>query len=283
MQFNFSIQTVRTTGVGKLAAMKPDKDGFYCGVPMTVLGIPSRNNMVYDPTSLVNAMTNPKSRFYQALRSGGLDGEYGHPDIVSLQGRSMLRRLAIIDPKLVSHCFRRVWCEKSHDGQTWVVLADVKPTGPYGKYLDEVFQDENHDTCFSLRTLTTEPVIKDGIGYKQVAMMVTYDYEPVPGFEAASKRYAIGMERFTPEFVSDSQERCLTVASAEELDKAEECLIGAGLESFSSDELLNTFKTNKIETSIVETKFGTFDTKTGVLTGDIRSSSLVNKVLKGVL
>lgn len=278
MQFAFSIQTARTTGVGRLASLKPDKDGYYCGVPMTVIGEPSRNKMVYEPNSLISAMTAPKSKFYQALIAGGLEGEYGHPDLSQIADKGqILRRLSIVLPTQVSHTFRKVWCDRTRDGKHWIVLADLKPVGPFGKFLQEAFEDENRDTCFSLRSLTTTPVMKDGVGYKSVAAATTYDYEPVPGYEMASKRYTIGNESFDCTLSDDD----VFFVSSNELDTSKECLECAGLESFDSQELLDRFQTDLITTRIVNTRFGMFDTETGLLTGDFGPRSLVSAVFGG--
>jgi hypothetical protein len=283
MSLTISLQTIRTTSAGTLKAIQPDVEGYYRGIPLMVLGAVSRNNMFYEPTSVVNAMTNPKSRFYRAITGGGLEGEWGHPSLVGLDDDSMLRRLADVDLRYVSHQFGRIYTETSSNGNFTLLRGDVKAAGPYGKFLTESFADANRDTCFSLRSLTSHPVKRaDGVGVKKVLNLITYDYVSVPGYEEASKRGALGGCESLNLMWEDQD---LKVVSTESLmaDGAP-CTDIIGYESINCQEVLDILGSDHVSVTFESQPIGTFDSKTGRLTGRFRNSSTVHALLqKGLL
>lgn len=255
MNPQFNLQTITTTGAGTLKSMTPDKDGFYRGVPIAVMGMSSRNNVLYDVESMVKSMTNPNSRFYKAITGGGLTGEWGHPDLSALTPQQQMHRLMLVDPKSESHYFSRVYTEPTSDGKYTLIRADVKPCGPFGEFLIEGFADKDCDVGFSLRSMTTNPVPgPGGIALKKVIAMITYDGVKVPGYEAASKRGAVGTESM------QITEEYLCSLGLDEIDDVDGGVAETiGFESITCQEVLDLLETDEITVSVNNQPVGTLN------------------------
>lgn len=185
----FSISVMGDIGGKKLKAMTPDVNGVFNGIPIGVIGRPSRNKVIYEPTSFVKSMNDKDSLFYTKLTEGNLQGEYGHPE---QKGpiQEQITRMYSIDPTKVSHAILGVETKDSSDGQYTLILGNIKPCGPYGKYLTESLIDPSRNTAFSLRSLTGKPVRKNGFLEKKVLNTITFDAVEGPGYGEASKRFA---------------------------------------------------------------------------------------------
>jgi len=255
----FSVQTLRTDSGGTLKCVKPNSDGVYCDVPVAVVGIPSRNRAVYDMQSTLAAMSDPSTRFYKNLSEGNLEGEWGHPELSPIMTKqdkiNAIMRTLKIDRSMVSHYFTKIRTEQSRDGQFVIVYADVVCFGPYGKYLEQSFADPKRNTCFSLRSLTSDPSpLPDGNTIKKMKLLVTFDAVDGPGFEMAGKRYMnIDNESYE---IEDSQ---LIEASVNEIIQFPDFAKVVGYESITSQEILDIFEADKV---CIEREFtieGVFD------------------------
>lgn len=181
----FSISTEMEMEGRALKAVKPNKDGIYTGIPLTVIGCNSRNNVNYEKQSVIKCLTDPNSRFCANVKTGDMEGEWGHP---LLEGDKCLDRLLYIDRKCVSHCFTRVY-GKEENGLI-IIYGDVKPTGPYKQQLIDSFEDPTRNTSFSLRSAAVKiGQTPDGIVQKRMLALVTFDAVDGPGFLMASKRF----------------------------------------------------------------------------------------------
>lgn len=199
----FEVATELEMNGRQLKALKPDKDGIYKGIPLTVIGQKSRNNVYYDPQSVIQCMTDPNSRFVMNLKSGDLEGEWGHPLLSSKDPNEIVGRLLYLDRKCVSHHFTRVYAEDIGGGK-YIVYGDVKPSGPYGKTLSENFQDPTRNVSFSLRSATTVTGQRDGITFKKMLVLFTFDAVDGPGYAEACKRYQhAGVEGLETSFGDD--------------------------------------------------------------------------------
>ena len=193
----FSISTELEMDGRQLKSVKPNKDGVYTGIPLTVIGCNSRNNVNYEKESVLRCITDASSRFCANVKTGDMEGEWGHP---FLSGDSSLERLLYIDRARVSHFFTRVY-GKEENGIT-IIYGDIKPFGPYKQCLIDSFEDPTRNTSFSLRSaakaIGTDP---SGIVQKRMIALVTFDAVDGPGFLMASKRYrdpAVATESFKP-------------------------------------------------------------------------------------
>ncbi len=183
----FSIGITATQNGRTLKSMSPDSNGVYKGVPLGLIGQASRNNVLYDTETVLDCITNPTKNFYKRLNEGNLKGEYQHPIIASEKDMHLITR---IDQTLVSHGFKNIYAKKTEGGEYTVIYGDVKPMGPYGPQLIESFEDEDFNTCFSLRSLTTRPTPgPNGVNLKKMISLITFDCVDMPGYEMASKRY----------------------------------------------------------------------------------------------
>jgi hypothetical protein len=249
----FSIQTLNVMPGGALKGIEPDQSGVYRAVPVAVIGKPSRNNVLYDPNSFVNAMTDTRSRFYKNLTEGNLEGEWGHP-LQSSNPKEAIQRTLTIDRTKVSHYFSRINTENSACGKYIVVYADIVPNGPYGEFLKESFSDPKRNTSFSLRSLTSAPrAIGGGISSKAIVAMVTFDAVDGPGFEEASKRYMVGNEGFNFQtedkkrnFKFDTDDEVAAEMTVQEIVQFPEFAKVVGFENIQCQEILDRLESEKV-------------------------------------
>ncbi len=181
----FSISTQLEMEGRQLQSVKPDKNGVYKGIPLTVIGVPSRNRVDYVKESVMNCITNAQGRFCANVTSGDMEGEWGHPLIKTKED---LPRLLYIDRTRLSHYFTNVYGVDTGAGGI-IVYGDVVPFGPYGEYLKLAFEDPKRNASFSLRS-AARVVGQSGMNVrKEMLALVTFDAVDGPGFLKASKRF----------------------------------------------------------------------------------------------
>jgi hypothetical protein len=247
-----SVSVMKTMNNKDMRAVKPDSNGVYKGLPLGVIGQASRNGSEYDVESMVFALSNPASIFYKKLTEGNLRGEYGHPVV---KDKSDIIRIAQVDPKCISHAITGIQTKKG-EGYT-MIYGDIKPCGPYGKYLKETLEDDQLTTSFSLRSLCDKPTTKPGnIQYKVVRALVTFDAVDMPGFEMASDRYAM--------------EAKLDVSDKQQFGEVCECL---GIEA-NMDQFYEMLGTDKV--AVPGYKYLNIDEKGNIYTNGKRESTFHN-------
>lgn len=233
-QLFFSVTTAMVDEAGKvLKSVHPDKDGVYKGVPLAVLDQVSRNGKYYEPDSIVNCIVDPRSRFNICLREGSLTGEYGHPD-VRTNSQEDLTRLAKIDKTRVSHQFISVYSKKT--GNKIVIYGDVKPTGPYGEYLDRDFKNSTLNVGFSLRSLCARVSTKDNVIRQRCLALITFDAEDGCGYGEATKR----------NMLVTSNEALEVPVTPHELLSNSSNYSTISMESITDDGVLEAFGTEKV-------------------------------------
>lgn len=227
-ELKFSCSALTNYNGHDLKAAKPDENGCY-EVVLGCVGAPTRANVIYEASSLISAMKDPNSRFNICLKDGILFGEWGHPDICSLDGKQDMRRLLKIDESKMSHLFTKIWIDDKaidmHGCNAFPIRAKVKPCGPYGAYLEKSLQDPSINTAFSIRSLcepTTGSEAK--YEYRKVDLIVTFDAVGAPGYEIATKRYISGQEsmdeiRVTRQQLEDAISGCCSMESLMITDK----------------------------------------------------------------
>ena len=250
----FSIQTMQTTSFGSLKVVQPDPDGVYHKIPVAVFGKPSANGAIYDVKFAIKAMTDKNSIFKQRLVSGGLEGEYGHPDYSGLSKNEIIARTMRIENTRASHYFTKVWGEPLDSAGMVIIYADVVPFGPYGNYLKQSFADPKRNTAFSLRSLTSSLGVKDGYDYRMVRQLVTFDSVDTGGFPEASKRMSPSTEMLfsvTSDDILSCDMKDIIYAMEKEHDiVATECL--------KNSELLDTLEVDNISVH-TSLNIGTFE------------------------
>ena len=241
----FSISTEMEMDGRQLKAVKPNKDGVYQGIPLTVIGCNSRNNVNYEKESVLKCLTDAQSRFCANVKTGDMEGEWGHP---LLKGNDCLDRLLYIDRTRVSHFFTRVY-GKEENGLI-IIYGDVKPFGPYKQCLIDSFEDPTRNTSFSLRSAAVKTgQDASGITQKKMLALVTFDAVDGPGFLMASKRYrdpSIATESFEAKVEKTRLNVDFKVNRKQFLD-VQEAHKAAGFESVIIDQrVLDAFGCDKI-------------------------------------
>lgn len=266
-QLFFNIQTLQVKDGAALKAMKPDKDGIYRGIPLTVLGQASRNNKFYDERSVVDCITNPKSRFFINLTEGNLEGEWGHPLIAR---ESDIARLAHIERERVSHYFTRVYTERM--GNMTVVFGDVVPFGPYGKYLKESLEDPRRNTAFSLRSLCARMGQDGSVTRQRMLALITFDAVDGPGYEMASKRFAASTESIS------IQQEFEYLTNVDQLQKESSMRELLGVEAITEDQICELLGT---EHAVIANEALRFDVASNQLYGKSGRKSIFHTFFGG--
>lgn len=244
----FSISTDLEFRGRELKALKPDKNGVYKGLPLSVIGMKSRNGIVYERDSVMDCLTDPKSRFVQNLKSGDLEGEWGHPFLDPTDPKKMVGRLLFLDRKNVSHHFTKIYAKEDKDSGYVIIYGDVKPSGPMGEYLEKNLQDPTRNASFSLRSATVVTRKEAGVTYKRMLAMFTFDAVDGPGYVEASKRFqdVAGMEGLSVA-MADGKSNIDVNVSKEEFLKATASLDAAGIESNIVDQrVLDAFGCDEV-------------------------------------
>ena len=189
----FCMETMFAPKGNRVGIIKPDEGGFYNDLPMMVLGAVTENDSYYDVESMVDHLTNPKYSFRKKLYNQQLYGEWGHPDFLQYAEKDRLPRLLQVNEKYHSHLFREIKTANRLESGGILVVADLKPTGPYGQYLKESLDDPYMNTGFSLRSWINN-TMKNGVKYRTVNSLVTVDTVGAGGYPDASKKNALGLE-----------------------------------------------------------------------------------------
>ncbi len=192
IQFRVETFMVKDRRNGK--TVRADQEGYYT-LPVAVLGTVSQNNTYYDVESFAKQMTSPDTFINKVLTQGKLYGEFGHPRIAGLSNELSLERLAVVEEKSISHHIRDISTGASLPNGGKLVLASIKPTGPYKQALQDSIDDPCINTAFSLRAITSaEP--RGQVSYRVMKKLVTFDAVAAGGYSEAAKSYAPGLESF---------------------------------------------------------------------------------------
>lgn len=194
---SFRVETLFTKNGGRVGRIKPDANGIYTGLPMMVLGQVTQQNTYYDPQSIMNQITNPESRFNMVYSQGKAYGEYGHPSFYNLDKDDKIQRLVTVDEKNVSHVFTSLYTDNPSADGTVVLRAGLKPTGPMGNIFKESLDDPVVNTAFSLRAYVNTDMRPNGLKYRTVRSLTTFDTVGASGYATTDKANALGLESFS--------------------------------------------------------------------------------------
>ncbi len=147
----FVIESTEIEGGRKLKVPKPDKDGYY-DLPWAVLGAKSRNGITYDVEAFKQCILSPSARVNILLKEGSLHGEWGHPYTEDL------KRVSEIFEDKISHHIKKLYTGETLSSGGTVLMAKVKPFGPYKEYLRESIEDPSINTSFSLRSICEQRI-----------------------------------------------------------------------------------------------------------------------------
>lgn len=196
---SFRVDTMYVNKGGRVGRIIPDENGIYRGLPLMIMGEPTQNNTYYDPNSIMDQITNPQTRFNKVLSQGKLYGEFGHPTFNGMNNDDAIQRLVTVDEKNHSHMFTSLYTDPQKTDGTVVLRGDVKPTGPYGAVFKESLDDPVVNTAFSLRAYVSTDMRPNGLKYRTVRQLCTWDTVGASGYATTDKAHAIGLESFAGE------------------------------------------------------------------------------------
>lgn len=235
--WKFSEERMLMLNGHRLKASTADADGYY-DVALAALGVPTRAGIFYNVEPIMHCLQDRSSRFNLMLREGYL---YGHRDHPIIRSKDQLDLLTDIRHEFASHHFKSVYSGPIIPAQEWngpadayIIAGKIKPIGSYKNDLIENLEDPNINTTFSLRSLCREWQDRNsGVTYRDVRILVTFDWVTAPGFEHAATRYLPGNESFSmeispEEFIAHCQKK------------------GTGLESYTDTELRKVFNMTDI-------------------------------------
>lgn len=188
---------------GRVGVIKPDEQGVYRGLPMMVFGEVTQQKTYYDPASIMDQITNPETSFNKVLKQGKKYGELGHPTFIGLNQDEALTRLVTVDEKNHSHLFVGLYTDAPSATGTVVLRGDVKPAGPYGSVFKESLDDPVVNTAFSLRAYVSTDMRPDGVKFRTVRQLCTFDTVGASGYASTDKAHAIGLESFAGDSYSE--------------------------------------------------------------------------------
>lgn len=172
--------------------IKKDSNGYYY-VCLGALNYHNSTKAVYLSDGINDLMNSNNSDIKRRLESGYLYGELGHPKKTPGQtSLEYMSRFVRIDDKSVSHHIKGVEFENTDinigNGLNNVVkiMGWVKPTGPYGKVLEENLNNPDCNTAFSIRVLTVDR-IQNNMELRKIVQIVTWDAVIEPGIDIANK------------------------------------------------------------------------------------------------
>ena len=199
---HFVVETLEVKNGKRLKAIRPNSDGYFEKFPIAVLGIPSRNRTFYDVSTVVTPLTDPNSRINMTLTEGNLFGEWGHPYLDPV--KPDLSRLMTILEKEQSHHFRKICTGEKLDNGGTILYADVKPCGPYGKYLEDQMMDPHINNSFSLRSICSQTIDRaNNLIMRKVKHLITFDAVGAGGYAESSKRYVGSTENLSAPLTID--------------------------------------------------------------------------------
>lgn len=168
--------------------LKPDSNGYY-NTTMGAFNIVSRNGVYYPATNAVLNLFKPGGIVRRRLDEGVMRSELGHPNIVGLDVKSILRRLAVIEEKNVCAHIRDLELIKGRDdkGQEIIIVnGSFKPSGPYGTTFKEQVDNPDENVAFSVRCFANQYINK-GLLNKEAKDIITYDTVNDAGVKFASQ------------------------------------------------------------------------------------------------
>ena len=188
-------------GVNKKGIVKADPDGYY-DVILGAFDYYNTNGAFYafEPAK---KLLEESSILMRRVRKGVLHGERGHPkQLPGMSEDAFIRRALAIDETNISHHIKDIEIDSENvvdkSGKKIIaVRGRIKPFGPGGADLAASLENPHQNTCFSIRSFTTD--VHEGLLHvKNVIEIITWDWVVEPGLAIANKFDFPSMEDFSP-------------------------------------------------------------------------------------
>lgn len=180
---------------GKRGILKPDADGYYTTVIGGLNAVNSSGHWYADSARYLFEGADNKSILQRRIKAGNLKGEAGHPKpLPNMSMDDFKFRLLSVEETKVSHHIRRIILDDSFgknnpeygNDQMIGIIAEIKPTGPYGPALQSAFDNPDENVCFSIRGFTDDSFAR-GRRIRSLFEVVTFDWVTEPGIASATK------------------------------------------------------------------------------------------------
>lgn len=196
-------------GTNKRGILAPDADGYYTLV-VGSYGTHNSGGMFYDEASGV-AMFEPSSSLMRRLKKGVLFMEFKHPEPfvdLLIDGRVVrkpmsdseyLMRIRQIDDNRVCAHIRNLTIVPgvNEEGKhVKMVVAEVKPFGPFAQVFKDSLDNPNINTYCSVRSITQDDQYR---GIKYTREIATWDFVGEGGIFTANKYTSPALENFSEE------------------------------------------------------------------------------------
>jgi len=226
-------------GTNKQGILKPSEDGYYTLV-VGSYGTKNSGGMFYDEASGV-AMFDPNSPLMRRLKKGVLFAEFKHPEPFQdllVQGKVVrqpmndgqyLMRIRQIDDNRVCAHIRSLSIISGineHGQQVKLVVAEVKPYGPFKQVLQDSLDNPSINTYFSVRSITQDDMVR---GIKYTREISTWDFVGEGGIFTANKYNSPALESFA------ESERVITPDTLWAIEDEARKRAGIGRESAGAD------------------------------------------------
>ena len=194
------------TAGGTKGILTPDADGYYT-LCVGAYGTHNSAGMFYDAASGVS-MFAPDSPLMRRLLKNVLYMEFKHPEPFTdllidgrkfrkpMDDREYLQRIRKIDDDRVCAHIRALTIVDGKDEQgrpCKLVIAEVKPYGPYAKIFQDSITNPHINTYCSVRSITQDDVMR---GIKYTREISTWDFVGEGGIYVAGKHNSPALENF---------------------------------------------------------------------------------------
>ena len=231
-----NLTVIKTTAGNKV--VKPDSNGYY-KVTLGAFNVRNHSGAVYKFDGVRDLLKDDKCLVTSRLKAGRLRAEADHPPRVpGMTDSNFILRNMEISMKCVCAHIKEINIKETNIsenipgvGNVVIVEGLVKPSGAFSAALQESLDNPEEDTCFSIRSFTKDKAV-NGVTYKQVTQIVTWDWINAPGIRYASKLGSPSVES-QDICMFDVDELAAAVKSKSvsvESDDVEECI-----ESLASD------------------------------------------------
>lgn len=192
-------QTVRVGSTmlasNKAGIITPDAQGYY-RTPVGAYNAYNSAGYLYEKNSGL-AMFQPGSQLMRQIEKGVLYGEWKHPERApGMSDQAYMTRIRRVDIDRASHHIREYELVPSKDenGRDIVlVIAYIKPWGPFGAHIETAFKTGSQNVYFSVRSITFDDF---NTRVKHTREVITHDFVGEGGIFVANKYNAPSLEDF---------------------------------------------------------------------------------------
>ena len=221
---------------------KPEKDdkGYYL-VTLGALNVVNSAGEYYTAKDVADMFVSDSSVLMRRIRNGALRGEVGHPKFIPGMSRTQFfNRNIKIDEENVCVHIRDLILEETNrpsevpgEGNLILVKGWITPSGPKGDFLAKALENPEENVAFSVRCFTKNS-FKNGMVYKKIVQLITYDYVNEPGIADATKFKSLGIESIDG-VVMDLDE----ISNGDDIDECFECNLESAEEKSIVKELIS--------------------------------------------